>query len=312
MSKTNLVRPSRDGDQFHYLWAARRCLQLLSAQNDLVAVSIEGPSPAEGVGEPFANAGEEVIDIAEYFGSEDIQSARLVRYMQLKHSTLHATEAWTASGLEKTVKGFAKRYRDLLQTFSADALEAKLQFWFVTNRPIGTDFAEAVADAAAEAPPRHPGELQKLERFTDLNGNALVSFSKLLHFEGRQDDYWDQRNILVQDVHGYLPDADVYGPLKLKELVTRRALSEGEKKPTITKMDVLRALDTDESLLFPAPCRIKRLDAAVPRAQEFGPYLRNRWGDGPSRRSRIGRCRQDGVRHAYRAWPPRRIDVRFV
>src|SRR5438270_11898730 len=118
MSKTNLVRPSRDGDQFHYLWAARRCLQLLSAHDDLVAISIEGPSPGERAGESSAIAGEEVIDIAEYFGSEDFQKARLVRYMQLKHSTLHATEPWSASGLENTVKGFVKRYQALLQTFS--------------------------------------------------------------------------------------------------------------------------------------------------------------------------------------------------
>lgn len=243
-------------------------MQLLSAQSDLVAISIEGPSPDERAGQAPVSVGEEVIDIAEYFGSAEIQEARLVRYMQLKHSTLHAVEPWTASGLEKTVKGFAKRYRELLQTFSADALAAKLQFWFVTNRPIGSDFAEAVADAATRAVARHPNELKKLERFTDLSGDSLTAFLKLLHFEDRQDDYWDQRNILFQDVRGYLPDADVYGPLKLKELVTRRALSEGENIPTITKMDVLRALDTDESLLFPAPCLIKSLDGAVPRAQE--------------------------------------------
>jgi hypothetical protein len=68
----------------------------------------------------------------------------------------------------------------------------------------------------------------------------------------------------------YLPDADADAdaPLRLKELVLRRALSEGEGNPTITKMDVLRALGTDESRLFPAPCLIKDLDAAVPRAQE--------------------------------------------
>lgn len=268
MSNSNLVRPSRDGDQFHYLWAARRCLQLLSAQNDLVAICIEGPSPAERAGECSANAGEEVIDIAEYFGGEEMRDARLVRYMQLKHSTLHADEPWTASGLEKTVKGFAKRYQALLSTFSVEVLALKLEFWFVTNRLIGAAFAEAVADAATGASPRHPNELQKLERFTGLKGNTLAAFSKLLHFEGRQDDYWDQRNILFQDVRGYLPDADVYGPLKLKELVTRRALSEGEKNPTITKMDVLRALDADESLLFPAPCLIESLDASVPRAQD--------------------------------------------
>lgn len=268
MPRTDLVRFSRDGDQFHYLWAARRGLQLLSAQSDLVAISIEGSSPDERARETPVGAGEEVIDVAEYFGSEDIQDARLVRYMQLKHSTLHATKPWTASGLEKTIKSFAKRYQELLEISSADALSAKLQFWFVTNRPVGRDFAAAVADAAAEVPPRHRDELQKLERFTGLNGNALSAFSKLLHFEDRQDDYWDQRHILFQDVNGYLPDTDVDAPTRLKELVTRRALSEGEANPIITKMDVLRALDTDERLLFPAPCLIESLNGAVPRDQE--------------------------------------------
>ena len=268
MSKFNLVRYSRDGDQFHYLWAARRCLQLLSPQSDLVAISIEGPSPDERTGNPPASEGEEVIDIAEYFGSEDIQRARLIRYMQLKHSTLHATEPWTASGLKKTVKGFAKRYRELLLTFSADGLAPKLEFWFVSNRPVGTTFVEAVVDAAAGVTPRHPDELQKLERFTDLKGDGLAAFLTLLRFEGREDECWEQRHILSQDVRGYLPDADVDGPLNLNELVTRKASSEGERNPTITKMDVLRALDTDEALLFPAPCLIKSLSTAVPRTQE--------------------------------------------
>lgn len=266
MSKTNLVRPSRDGDQFHYLWAARRCLQLLSTASDLVAISIEGPSPEEG--EASATAGEEVIDIAEYFGSESIQKARLVRYMQLKHSTLHSTDAWSASGLEKTLRGFAKRYQALIQKNSADELRSKLEFWFVTNRPIATTLVEAISDAAAGASPRHPDEADKLVRFTGFSGNDLAAFLRLVRLEDRQDDYWNQRNILSQDVKGYLPDADVYGPLKLKELVTRKALSESGKNPTIKKEDVLRALDTDVDLLFPAPCLIKAPIAAVERIQE--------------------------------------------
>lgn len=204
MPKTNLVRPSRDGDQFHYLWAARRCLQLLSTQSDLVAISIEEASPHERAGGSPVSEGEEVIDLAEYYGSEDIQNARLIHYMQLKHSTLHATEPWTASGLENTINGFAKRYLELLKAFSADVLTAKLQFWFVTNRPISTDFSEAVADAVTRTPPRHPKELQKLERISGLRGDDLSAFSKLLHFQDRQDDYWEQRNILFQDVSGYL------------------------------------------------------------------------------------------------------------
>lgn len=269
MAKTNLVRPSRDGDQFHYLWAARRCLKLLSATSDLVAVTIEGTSPTESASGETVTAGEDVIDIAEYFGSENFSDARLVRYMQLKHSTLHAHEPWTASGLEKSITGFAERYRELLKAFPKDELAGKLEFWFVTNRPIGDAFAETVEDVAEGRPVRHIKEVKKIERFAGLSGHDLTGFCKLIHLEGRQDDYWDQRNILFQDVSGYLPDSDVYGPLKLKELVTRKALSEGERNPSITKMDVFRALDTDESALFPAPNLIERLDGSLARDQEL-------------------------------------------
>jgi len=269
MTTTNLVRPSRDGDQFHYLWAARRCLKLLAGKHDLVAISIEGPSKGEQPGADPIEAGEELIDIAEYFGSEDIGQARLVRYMQLKHSTRRAAEPWTASGLEKTLKGFAKRYAKVQETYAEPELAKKLQFWFVSNRPISQDVVEAVIDAAAEATARHPAELTKLQTMTGLIGSALAAFCKLLHFEDRQDGYWDQRNLLSQEVSGYLPDADVDAPMQLKELVTRRALSEGEQDPTITKIDVLRALKTDESRLFPAPCLIGHVDDAVAREQEI-------------------------------------------
>ena len=94
------------------------------------------------------SAGEELIDIAEYYGSEDIAQATLVRYMQLKHSTRTPLDPWTASGLEKTISGFSERYIELLKTSSADDLEKKLQFWFVTNRPVSTDFSECIVDAA--------------------------------------------------------------------------------------------------------------------------------------------------------------------
>lgn len=91
MSNSILVRASRDGDQFHYLWAARRCLQLLSPSSEIVAITIEGVSPAE---EPLAEeqveAGEEAIDVAEYQGSTDFSKASLLRYIQLKHSRFRA------------------------------------------------------------------------------------------------------------------------------------------------------------------------------------------------------------------------------
>lgn len=269
MSNTNLTRASRDGDQFHYLWGARRCLNLLSPNTDLVAISIEGPSPDELNDDKKIEEGEDILDIAEYFGSEKIEEARLVRYLQLKHSTFRVSDPWTASGLEKTLKGFAKRYNKIQDTFKASGGIQHLEFWFVTNRPISTTISEAIEDAAKNASPRHPLELKKLQTFTNLKDEDLASFFKLFHFEDGQEGYWEQRNILSQELIGYLPGSDTDAPVQLKELVTNKALSESEDKPTITKIDVLRVLRTNEGRMFPAKCLIKVEPQAVPREQEF-------------------------------------------
>jgi hypothetical protein len=266
-SETNLVRPSRDGDQFHYLWAARRCLNLLLPGSDLKAVTIEGASPSEKAAAHPIKAGEEVIDVAEYFGSGDFQQATLVRYVQLKHSTEAPNKPWPPSGLENTIDGFAKRYKAILAAPAKNGQRPGLEFLFVSNRPISPAFAAAVENAAKGLAVK-ASDLKKLEQYTGLSGARLSAFCKLLKLEGRHDALWDQRNILFQDVSQYLPDADVDAPTQLKELVTRKALSEAASNPTIERMDVLRALKADEDRLYPAPCRIEQLDDAVPREQE--------------------------------------------
>jgi len=47
MKEVDKVRFSRDGDQFHYLWAARLCLKLILPTTHLIAISIEGVSALE-------------------------------------------------------------------------------------------------------------------------------------------------------------------------------------------------------------------------------------------------------------------------
>ncbi|HBM3021780.1 AVAST type 3 anti-phage nuclease/ATPase Avs3a [Klebsiella michiganensis] len=268
MSDSLLVRTSRDGDQFHYLWAARRILRLLEPQSNLVALTIEGASTTEMGSQPVIEEGEELIDVAEYYGDTELDKATTVRYMQLKHSTLHVNTPFPPSGLQNTIEGFAKRYKALLQTIPLETLRSKLEFWFVTNRPISTNFCEAIYDAAHQYAPRHPNDLEKLQKFTGLKDEALSIFCELLYVEGRQDDLWTQRNILLRESSGYLPDLDTEAPLKLKELVNRKALSESASNPSISKMDVLRALGVDETDLFPAPCLIEKIENAISRKQE--------------------------------------------
>lgn len=268
MSQIASVRASREGDQFHYLWAARRCLRLLSPACDLVALTVEGASPLENRSGSAVEAGEEAIDVGEYYGNQNLEDARLVEYTQLKHSTVRAARHWTLSGLTTTLKQFSKRYIELRQRFGNEASQDRFRFQFVSNRPISPRLLATIEDARNGASVQHPSIFERLRQVTGLAAPVLSEFCKVLCLVGDREGYWDQRNILIQDVARYLVDADIDAPTQLKELVTRKALPESASNPAITKIDVLRACKTDEAHLFPAPCQIERAEALVPREQE--------------------------------------------
>lgn len=264
---SDLVRASRDGDQFHYHWAARHCLSLLPGVGDLVAISIEGASADEGPGS--ANDGDELIDVGFYFGSETLKDARLVRYAQLKHSTKRAQEPWTASGLSNTLMGFSGRFTKLRETFSWDELKDRLRFTFTTNRPINEKVIETLEDLAAGKTARHSSVATALLGYVTGLGDETANFFKLFSVEGGEPDLWNQRNLLFKDVRTYLVETDSDAPLQLKELVTRKATTEHASNPSIRRFDVLRALETDEADLWPAKCLIAGpTDGALPREQE--------------------------------------------
>ena len=225
----NPVRASRDGDQFHYLWAARRCLLLLAPATDLAAIAIEGASVLSEAGTSAAAAAagagaDEIVDVAEYYGNEDFGKASTVRYAQLKHSTLHAHRPWPPSKLERTLKRFAEKFRDLEQHLGASSVRGRFTFAFISNRPVDREFVEAVEDVAAERPPRHAAHLEKLRRYTGLDGEQLTAFARALQIEDRQDAYSLQRQSLAFELSAYLPDSDADAHVQLKELVTRKAL----------------------------------------------------------------------------------------
>ncbi len=279
MAGPDLVRPSRDGDQFHYHWAARRCLELLPAASDLVAVTIEGASSLE---EPQAaqgtlgtatsglavEAGEELIDVGLYFGGENRQAASRIRYIQLKHSTRHADEPWTASGLEKTLRGFGRRYTELAKETSAGDVAYRFRFEFTTNRPIAVDVMEALEDIAMGVAPRHSRTNATLLRYADLPQPSAGEFFRLFVAEGSEGDLWAQRNLLSSDLRSFLPDADYDAPVQLKELVARKATSEFKNDPSIRRYDVLRALKANEDDLLPAQNLIPEATKFLPREQE--------------------------------------------
>jgi hypothetical protein len=217
MSSDQSVRPSRDGDQFHYHWAARQCLNLLPGTGDLKVVSIEGASSFEG--DTPMSEGDQLIDVGLYYGSDALKDARQVHYIQLKHSTKSADKPWAASGLKKTLAGFAKRYDELKRKFPELVAERKFQFSFVTNRPISDDVRETLEDLAHARSPRHQKTWQTLTKYTALIGVDTVGFFRVFEAAGDEPNLWAQRNLLTVDIRAYLAGADYDVPVQLKVIL---------------------------------------------------------------------------------------------
>ena len=239
------VGPSREGDQFHYWRAARLALELLPANSPLKLISIEGVTPADE-----QEAGIEVIDLSLYYGSGDPAKSDRVEYRQLKHSTRHSTKPFTASGVERTLEHFASRYAALVNRHGMARVSKRFRFVFETNRPIAGQVTRAI-DELIEG--RSGKTSNYLRSKLPLKGRRLKQFAALIQFRPLEPGLLPQRSMAGRDFRNYLPDDDKDAPLALKELITRKATTEFETNPDITRHDVLGAAKTSLGDLYPAP-----------------------------------------------------------
>ena len=269
MTSTDLVRSSRDGDQFHYYWAARQCLKLLLPGSGLAAVSIEGSSPedpmaADEQGPDGDPTGEYVVDIAEYYGDVAPDAADKIVYRQLKHSTARADQPWTKSGLKKTLEGFARRFSALGDT--SPGLRDRVTFEFVSNRPVDDAVIQALNDISRGATPASPQITEYLQGCLGLPEDLAGQFCRQFAVDARAPALLRLAHLFRQDVGALLPGAPNDGPLRLKEEIARRATSL-EPDRLVTAGTVLAALGASPDQLMPAPSLLQVPEAVVPVPQ---------------------------------------------
>ncbi|MCK5240858.1 ATP-binding protein [bacterium] len=265
--KSDTVRFSRAGDQFHYRWAARKCLSLLDPSSGLVCITIEGISSKET--EVDNNeSGEEVVDVAEYFGDSSIGLATKISYHQLKHS-YKEDKPWTLSALSSTLEGFFKRYI----AFKAEAKDLDKQcveFTYTTNRPGAVDtheLIERIKNASIED--KDEKHWSQIKGYLNTEDDSLAyEFFSNFRIDDANDRHWIQRNILIEELSGYIAGPDKEAADQLWRLVSDKVMPEYANTPEITREDVLRYLNTDEGELFPAPCLIEQGDEHFRREQE--------------------------------------------
>lgn len=248
MSDTDTLRASRDGDQFHYRWAARQTLQLLEPGTDLVLITIEGVA-ADGT---EGSAGVQVVDMAEYRGGSKITDATSVVYRQLKHSTERPGEDQTASDLKKTIAGFAKIFRDIRRGYP-DAIH-KVEFELVSNRPVSSSVLRAIdviASGEVAADVKHEvRHLRQYSGFGDDTEEQSTFFSRF-KVDASAPNLLKLDALFHADVAGLLPGTLDFEHIQLKEIVESRATSL-ETDLRITRGTVLAALRVDDDDLLPA------------------------------------------------------------
>ena len=270
--KIDKVRASRDGHEFHEAWAARKALQLVMPRNGLVGIAVEGLAPADQ-----ADASAETVEVADlvlYYGKRPtFDGARSVVIVQVKYSKRSQGVKYRASDANKTINKFAAAFRSLKRKQGARAVERKLAFELITNRPIAHEFREAI-DGLASGSSLKGDANKEATRFTSscgFKGKELAQFAHKVRITGLAGSLRQNKQCLSRVLADWsvAPDAMARARLgNMRQLLRDKAGLAGDRENVITRTDVLDALELQSpNDLFPCPASFPKVGKVVEREQ---------------------------------------------
>ena len=268
------ARGSNTGDDFHELWATRQAIRLLSNEDGLEAIAVEGLNARDEAGVPPDTW--DGVDCTQYFGGRDATEASRVQIAQLKYSAANPNKSWTIARLiagrrgQSVIARLAKAWKGLTtlrsKTSSARAV-------LISNQPGDEDVLSAVQRATVSSlkvPKRKPTATAapevRLAYATGLGAEEFRAFASALHIEAGVGSRFALEEQALQAIAEWT-DQDVQGVVTgLRQFIRHQMMPEcaGE---TITRESVLLHLGvSDELALFPCPSEISRTEALVSRA----------------------------------------------
>lgn len=143
---------SNAGDQYHFIFVARRMLRMLHPRYNLKLIVMEGVSSRDlnlGDGpEAFL-----AVDISEYYGGRDIQTAEHIVITQVKYSPTYPDKSWSLSRLcaNTTSKPRSSILGKLARTFetllrNTDGSARKITFQIHTNQPLDVNLRSQLSE----------------------------------------------------------------------------------------------------------------------------------------------------------------------
>ena len=268
------ARGSNTGDDFHELWATRQAIRLLSNEDGLEAISVEGVGFHDEAGLPRDTW--DGVDCTQYFGGRDAAGADRVQFEQLKYSAANPNKPWTVARLVTGRRGrsviarLAKAWKGLTASGSQNSPARAV---LISNQPVNRDVVLALKRAAAsslvvpKSKPRAtaPSEI-RLAYAAGLNARDFHAFASALHIDAGAGSRFELEEQGLRAIAKW-SDLDIQRVVTgLKEFIRRQMMPEcaGE---TITRELVLLHLGvSDELALFPCPSEIVPTKVPVSRA----------------------------------------------
>lgn len=267
VTKNNTI-PDADlssaGDDFHILWTIKKSLDLLNFdEKGLKAVTIEGveknaSKKLDPTGEKFLG-----IDLTEYYGGIDFETANSVVISQLKYSTRRANENFTYSKLyngKKSKKGsivhrLATTFKVFLDEYGRNEVIKKTTVKLVSNREVNLNQLNHIKiiqgflsknkrplsfnEVLKEFPNISRKPFYKLRQASGLNLKEFTDFIRLLNFE---DCGADSRQKLNFELIKSISETSIKSQNQfnsLFQMIWRKMMPESDGERTITLIDVV-------------------------------------------------------------------------
>ncbi|HAF34858.1 MULTISPECIES: NACHT domain-containing protein [Sphingobacterium] len=286
---------SNAGDDFHVLWAVRKSVELINLDDDgLKALTLEGTIINDAT--DIDPDGDKMlgVDLGEYFGGEDFESANKVVFSQLKYSTRHSNTPWSIASIcqgkkhkytGSIIHRLAEIYSGYECKFDRNIVLDKLTLKLISNRPFVESSAEVI-EKTQNILSLHPNKfsfaklkalidakmhdaLDKLLAASSLPSGKFTDFLRLLDFSecgvASRSVLKEEIILSISRVNG-IESARNYDSLHVK--IWNKMMPENRIKNKLTIIDILKTFNFSAvEKLLPVPAKFDYDNVLVPRKQ---------------------------------------------
>lgn len=264
------ARASNAGDDFHELWAARHAIRLLSAEDDLQAITLEGVAAQDEAGVPSSTW--DAVDCALYFGSENCNNAKRVVIEQLKYSAAAPTSLWTVARLCYATKPGQSVLGKLARAWSAMRLiaptSASIEVRLVSNQAAAAELTECVsrlAQTTSVKPWAKGSDEARLVKAAGLPRQEQTAFWSALQFETGAGSRFAAEERVLAEISRWSESDLQHDVLRLREYVRARMRPEHAGQVITRRAVFLQYGAYSSDVLLPCPAALVQVDRPIKR-----------------------------------------------